>query len=421
MPLRVQISNLAKLVKLDKQHTAKIKSDTNEFAETLKQRILFLESQSRAQFDKLEDHMTRLDTMYSAFPADAAAISQIGGAQPQGLPGFIATYIHSLFTQHTQSTAASLTQQAQTHQIHLQNWVQEYIKVRQDNCTRIAVIVTITTARTHANAWSCFRLYVLQSTHPSSKLLDEVNSFKLELHTMNAKQSDSESRLISLVEKRMSGYTEIYTTMEERFLSVVDTHHRKITDQVQAYEARMEDMQRVLEENVSMATTTANESSQLRSDVDAQRGSTQEFLQLLEEMKSKLDAGLVDFNAHINALVLELREKTWHAEQTCSRLAVDTISRQNAFSKKLEQQIGEQQTALQQEMQTHIQRAGEAATELRSNVAAFEKRMEKLSKKTDNRIQILANTLKDRFESATNTHNASAPCGMSETMLLTCP
>jgi chromosome segregation ATPase len=144
--------------------------------------------------------------------------------------------------------------------------------------------------------------------------------------------------------------------------------------------------------------------------VDAQRGSTQEFLQLLEEMKSKLDAGLVDFNAHINALVLELREKTWHAEQTCSRLAVDTISRQNAFSKKLEQQIGEQQAALQQEMQTHIQRAGEAATELRSNVAAFEKRMEKLSKKTDNRIQILANTLKDRFESAITTHNAQRRC-----------
>ena len=165
----VQISNLAKLVKLDKQHTAKIKSDTNEFAETLKQRILFLESQSRAQFDKLEDHMTRLDTMYSAFPADAAAISQIGGAQPQGLPGFIATYIHSLFTQHTQSTAASLTQQAQTHQIHLQNWVQEYIKVSiaitlSPLC--LAALCIITTTRTHVECM-CLAFIWYSSEHAS--------------------------------------------------------------------------------------------------------------------------------------------------------------------------------------------------------------------------------------------------------------
>ncbi len=367
--LTAQISNLAKLVKLDKQHTSKIKADTSEYAETLKQRILFLESQSRSQFDKLEEHMARLETMYAAFPSDASAINAIGGAQPQGLPGFIATYIHSLFTQHTQSTAAALTQQAQTHQIHLQNWVQEYIK----------------------------------STHPSSKLLDEVTSLKEELHDLLAKQEDSEQRLMAIVDKRMSGYTEIYTTMEDRFLNVVDVHHRKITEQIHAYETRMEEMKQHVEDNARLAKKTASEATTLTHDVLAQRDSTQSFLSLLDDMKSKLDLGLTDFNSNINSLVLELREKTWHAEQTCSRLAVDTISRQNAFGKKIEAQIAEQQAQIAAEVHAATQQSAEAANELRQNVASFDKKVEKLAKKTENRIQILANTLRDRFESDTQT------------------
>jgi len=258
-----------------------------------------------------------------------------------------------------------LTQQAQTHQIHLQNWVQEYIK----------------------------------STHPSSKLLDEVSSFKLELHSLLAKQSESEQRLMTLVDKRMSGYTDIYTTMEERFLNVVDVHHRKISEQVHAYEARMEEMQQQVADTERLTKKTEAETNTLTAEVRQQGDSTQSFFSLLDDMKLKLDAGLVDFNNNINSLVLELREKTWHAEQTCSRLAVDTISRQNAFSKKIENHLAEQQAAIQSEVQAHLQQNNDAAVELRNNVAAFEKKIEKLHKKTDNRIQILANTLRDRFES----------------------
>lgn len=114
--------NLAKLVKLDKQHTSKIKQEMSELIDALKKRVLFVEERSRDQFGKMEETLAKHEAMYSSFPTDAAAVSASGVPQPQGLPGFIANYIHSLFTQHTQQTATSLTHQAQTHQIHLQNW-----------------------------------------------------------------------------------------------------------------------------------------------------------------------------------------------------------------------------------------------------------------------------------------------------------
>lgn len=120
-----KISNLAKLVKLDKQHTAKIKSETSEYTDNLKKRLLYLEEKSKEKLDKIEEQMLRLESMYSAFPADANAINSNGSSQPVGLPGFIASYIHALFAQHTQQTATALTHQAQTHQIHLQNWVRQ--------------------------------------------------------------------------------------------------------------------------------------------------------------------------------------------------------------------------------------------------------------------------------------------------------
>lgn len=378
-----KISNLAKLVKLDKMHTSKIKTDTAEYADTLKKRLQFSEQQSRQQFDKLQEQMSRLESMYAAFPTDAAAISAAGGAQPQGLPGFIATYIHSLFAQHTQSTSAALTTQAQTHQIHLQNWVQEYIK----------------------------------TTHPSSKLLEEVNSFKLELHSLTSKMGDGEARLVSLIDKRMSGYTEIYSTMEERFLNVVDVHHRKLSEQISAYDARIDEIQRVLESTAATASAAHTQSSALESSLSSQKESTANFLSLVDEMKTKLDTGIADFNANINNLVLELREKTWHAEQTCSRLAVDTISRQNVFSKKIEAQLAVSSDALNQQISAHISAHTEASDQLRQQVAAFERKIEKATKKSENRIQILANTLRDKFDkdeenaqpsSASNTGGGSA-------------
>lgn len=272
-----KISNLAKLVKLDKQHTEKIKSETSEYTDNLKKRIIFIEEKSREKFERVEETLGRLENMYSSFPSDAAALSTTGANQPQGLPGFIATYIHSLFTQHTQQTATSLTHQAQTHQIHLQNWVQEYIK----------------------------------TTHPSSKLLDEVNSFKLELHSIAHKMNESENRVIGLIEKRMSGYTEIYQTMEERFLNVVDVHHKKLSDAIQSHEEKLRDLTRSQAEVIDKSHAQAQESSKLATEFIGHKETTQNFLNVIDDMKLKLDSGILDFNTNINNLVLELREKTW--------------------------------------------------------------------------------------------------------------
>lgn len=360
----MQISNLAKLVKLDKQHTSQIKSDTAEYAEHLKKRIEFLEGQSRTSFAKLEEKVARIEQMYSSFPADASAINGHGVAQPQGLPAFIASYIHSLFAQHSASTAASLTHQSQTHQIHLQNWVQEYI----------------------------------QSTHPSSKLVDEVASLRTDLQKQGGKIDDSEARLVSLLDSRLAGYTEVYSTMEERFLAVIDVHQRKIRDQFEGYEARVASLQSAMDAVEQRSASTASQADALAGEVAAHAQSTANFLCVLDEMKLKLDSGIVDFNANINNLVLELREKTWHAEQTCSRLAVDTISRQNVFSKKVEAQVQAQHDRLASEVQAHLSACQAAQERLANDVVVFEKKMEKLTKKSDQRIQILANTLRDKFE-----------------------
>ena len=372
IPSRSQISNLAKLVKLDKQHTEKIKQETSEYTDNLKKRILFLEEQSRTKFDKMEEAMMRLESMYSAFPTDATAISATGASQPTGLPGFIATYIHSLFTQHTQQTATSLTHQSQTHQIHLQNWVQEYIK----------------------------------TTHPSTKLLDEVASFKAELHSISHKMSESENRMIGLIEKRMAGYTEIYQTMEDRFLNVVDVHHKKLSDAIQSHETKLRELASSQKECLDKYASATNEQHNLVTEFVSHKETTQNVLNVIDDMKLKLDSGILDFNTNLNNLVLELREKTWHAEQTCSRLAVDTISRQNIFHKKIEAHIQSKHEALTQSLQQQLQQMKQAQDDMNQIVQTSERKMEKMNKKTENRIHILATTIKDKFESENNQTDA---------------
>jgi len=222
----------------------------------------------------------------------------------------------------------------------------------------------------------------IKTTHPSSKLLEEVNSFKLELHSQSNKMGDAEARMGTLIDKRLANYTEIYTSMEKRFLDVIDVHHQKVTAQMQGYEGRQEEMQRIVTESAASAAASAAALATLESEVASQRASAENFISALDEMKVKLDSGITDFNANINNLVLELREKTWHAEQTCSRLAVDTLSRQNVFSKKMEAQIAAQTDVATTQFNT-LQET------LKEQMAHVEKRVEKHTKKNEVRTQSL--------------------------------
>jgi len=344
-----KITNLAKLVKLDKQHTSKIAAETSEYTDNLKKRIQFLEQQSKEKFDQINQTLQRVEQVYNAFPADAQALTTTGAVQPQGLPGFIAAYIHSLFASHTQQTAASLTQQSQTQQVHLQNWVQEYIK----------------------------------TTHPATPLAEEVATLKKQLATLNSKTEQSEAHMLSLIDKRLGGYTEVYTSMEDRFLSVIDVHQKRVTESIQANDQRMQELQAqltTLNEKVSSQQTKVE---QLSSDVTSTQSVSSTFLPALDELQVKLDSGIVDFNANLNHLVLELREKTWHAEQTCSRLAVDTLARQNTFQQKMEANLNAKAQTLTTNLEQHVRACNQATKEITQNLQACEARVEKANKKVE--------------------------------------